>query len=294
MERNATDFMRSIFSNASDWPTVIYSSVASHQGSRSFFRSTDAAKLSQLARVLPEQWRGRWLVNLMPFTLRTMRLRVADFLGVPEAIGQLANSQPAMLRAKVLNLSRSVRALTSERILPISTWAAYWPQLYATEGGPKLLKSLHHHSVCGEGKGSKLASSGPWHSIQICSPVAELTSKLVLHAAATSAVASGETSGSAGAPAGWQFPSHGRSHASESFQLCHDCPRSLLPVHIKPVPSPRCETLPRLRAMTNGTTASLTVWNKAATQRCPAACLATPPVDTPTQSGHVSSRTCVL
>ncbi|CAN0309063.1 unnamed protein product [Ectocarpus sp. 6 AP-2014] len=80
-----------------------------------------------------------------------------------------------------------------------------------------------------------------------------------------------------------QFPEVGRS-----FQLCHDCAKTLLPFHVKPVPDPVCEVIRSLPSSVETGEA----WNG---EVCPDWCMETSPVSQKeTQSGRVDVRKCGL
>ena len=69
-------------------------------------------------------------------------------------------------------------------------------------------------------------------------------------------------------------------------QVCTDCPATLLPFHVKPIPDPTCETTQAL-----GDQVTLgSAWDK---ELCPSWCMEMSPVSqTPTESGEVDVREC--
>lgn len=70
--------------------------------------------------------------------------------------------------------------------------------------------------------------------------------------------------------------------------MCTDCPKALVPYHVKAVPEPVCQTLKYLP----GNAAAGEVWNK---DLCPDWCLETDPVgQTLTGSGTVKVRVCEI
>ncbi|CAN0346175.1 unnamed protein product [Ascophyllum nodosum] len=79
---------------------------------------------------------------------------------------------------------------------------------------------------------------------------------------------------------------HQTSAVRRTLELCTDCPASLLPFHVKPVPEPVCKRITSLPS--NASTGE--VWNN---EICPDWCMTTEPVDqTPTESGLVDVRIC--
>ncbi|CAM9927296.1 unnamed protein product [Ectocarpus fasciculatus] len=80
-----------------------------------------------------------------------------------------------------------------------------------------------------------------------------------------------------------QFPEVGRS-----FQLCHDCPQSLVPFHVKPIPDATCEVVQSLPRNAEAGEA----WDG---KLCPEWCMEESPVsEKETQSGRVDVRECPL
>ncbi|CAB1109494.1 unnamed protein product [Ectocarpus sp. CCAP 1310/34] len=74
----------------------------------------------------------------------------------------------------------------------------------------------------------------------------------------------------------------------KSFQVCSDCPRQLLPAHVKPIPEPVCETVESLP----GNAETGEVWDG---ELCPDWCMKQAPVSQKeTQSGPVDVRECSM
>ncbi|CAM9152539.1 unnamed protein product [Ectocarpus fasciculatus] len=74
----------------------------------------------------------------------------------------------------------------------------------------------------------------------------------------------------------------------KSFQVCSDCPRGLLPFHIKPIPEPVCETVEALP----GNAKMGEVWDG---ELCPGWCMDEAPVSQKeTESGLVDVRECSI
>ncbi|CBJ32277.1 expressed unknown protein [Ectocarpus siliculosus] len=79
-----------------------------------------------------------------------------------------------------------------------------------------------------------------------------------------------------------------RADVGKSFQVCSDCPRQMLPVHVKPIPEPVCEIVESLP----GNAETGEVWDG---ELCPDWCMKQAPVSQKeTQSGPVDVRECSI
>eukprot|EP00903_Cladosiphon_okamuranus_P015286 g14126.t1 len=83
-------------------------------------------------------------------------------------------------------------------------------------------------------------------------------------------------------------PKPRNSQIGDIFQVCTDCPESLIPHHVKPTPEPTCVVAARLLPENQ----TYPAWNGTL---CPSWCMAEQPVDKKqTQSGFVDVRKCSL
>jgi hypothetical protein len=131
---------------------------------------------------------------------------------------------------------------------------------YSQSSGGCLYGSQHYHRECKMG------------DIRVCSNVTDVVAQLLL--------------GRAIAPTGrdrWVRPI--KTGSRSRLEICTDCPRTMLPFHIKPKPNLTCEYGPMTKAGVAGNT-----WKPPS---CPSECLRTDPVGQQvTQRGSVDVRDC--
>ncbi|KAJ8050913.1 hypothetical protein HOLleu_04296 [Holothuria leucospilota] len=160
-----------------------------------------------------------------------------------------------------------------ERIQILDTFALVTGMRHGSHSSPFIMRSNHFHRSCNELGGS----------MKICGDATEMVAQVLL--------------GKTIAPKGkdvWikSVKDHDsvRNMDSRKIMVCHDCPQSLLPFHIKRIPDLKCyRTTQGLRPAEEK---NFKVWDGTL---CPSECMKTEPVgQVQTESGPVDVRECVV
>ena len=290
LAHNATTFLRDyVFrQNAGRWPDVIYSNSLKlwqtplPNATLHSLALATAERVRPILSLIPKSWSGRWVINTLESTLRCPPVLTNAMLS-ESVLATIANDPQRSSRRDnfehILRAAQHQMKAIDERIQLTTTWPMYKAKLDETETGSKdLLGSLHHHKLCGK----------PGAEVRVCSDVTEFLSLLLLHIADTVPRSSGRPNLSGGVIGGSGFASS-QLPPDRSLQLCADCPESIVPVHIRPVPEPSCTTtsvLPR-------DTTTHHVWPTSGSAVCPRWCMETiPPRNKPTQHGIVEELYC--
>ncbi|XP_071836599.1 uncharacterized protein [Apostichopus japonicus] len=213
----------------------------------------NALQLKLLAETIPESWNGTFYA-LNGFKAHEGSLYTPD------------GRQASMDEAKAFpTFHKSIRTLDG--------FALATPWRHTTEGAPFIMKSMHWHRQCSDMNGN----------VRVCGDPTEMIAQILLCKAL--------------APDGknvWLTslekcePTNG--NLDRKMTLCHDCPHSLFPWHIKRVPNLKCTTLTGL--LPNIAKQDQQAWNGSL---CPIDCMRTDPVGKyETQSGSVDVRICTI
>ncbi|KAJ8051103.1 hypothetical protein HOLleu_04550 [Holothuria leucospilota] len=165
--------------------------------------------------------------------------------------------------------------LIDKRVQIVDAFALSTGVRHGSGSSPLILKSNHFHRWCNE-LGGKM---------RVCGDATEMVAQLLL--------------GKAIAPKGkdvWMKSVRGKDRDSvgnmdsREIMVCHDCPQSLLPFHIKRIPDLKCyKTRQGLRPAEEK---NFKVWDGTL---CPNECLKTKPVgQAQTESGPVDVRECTV
>ncbi|KAJ8051092.1 hypothetical protein HOLleu_04532 [Holothuria leucospilota] len=162
-----------------------------------------------------------------------------------------------------------------KRIQIVDAFALTRGVRHGSETSPRIMGSNHFHRLCNELSGS----------MRVCGDATEMVAQLLL--------------GKAIAPKGkdvWMksvLEKDGdvvKNVDTREIMVCHDCPKSLLPFHIKRIPDLKCyRTTEGLRPAEEK---NFKVWDGTL---CPSECMNTKPVgQTQTESGPVDVRECMV
>ncbi|KAJ8051085.1 hypothetical protein HOLleu_04522 [Holothuria leucospilota] len=146
---------------------------------------------------------------------------------------------------------------------------------HGSESSPVILKSNHFHRWCNELGGN----------MRVCGDATEMVAQLLF--------------GKAIAPKGkdvWMESIRNKDGEliknmdTREIMVCHDCPKSLLPFHIKRIPDLKCYR--STQGLRPAEEKNFKVWDGTL---CPSQCMKTNPVgQTQTESGPVDVRECVV
>ncbi|CAB1112262.1 unnamed protein product [Ectocarpus sp. CCAP 1310/34] len=169
------------------------------------------------------------------------------------------------------------------RVSFMSAFPMYQAKFFENEGSKQGTRryggNIHYHYI------SSAASNPEAHngSIMVHSTMTEMLANVMIGRAVETKAAL-----YAKAAASTDTNRQERADVGKSFQVCSDCPRDLMPFHVKPIPEPICETAESLR----GEAEIGEVWNG---ELCPDWCMKQAPVSQlGTQSGPVDVRECSL
>ncbi|CBJ32276.1 expressed unknown protein [Ectocarpus siliculosus] len=169
------------------------------------------------------------------------------------------------------------------RVSFMSAFPMYQAKFFENEGSKQGTRryggNIHYHYI------SSAASNPEAHngSIMVHSTMTEMLANVMIGRAVETKAAL-----FAKAAASTDVNKQERADVGKSFQVCSDCPRDLMPFHVKPIPDPICETAESLR----GDAQVGEVWNG---ELCPDWCMKQAPVSQlATQSGPVDVRECSL
>ncbi|CAM9107182.1 unnamed protein product [Ectocarpus sp. 13 AM-2016] len=167
------------------------------------------------------------------------------------------------------------------RVSFMSAFPMYQAKFFENEGSKPGTRryggNIHYHYI------SSAASNPEAHngSIMVHSTMTEMLANVMIGRAVETKAAL-----YAKAAASTKTNEQERADVGKSFQVCSDCPRDLMPFHVKPIPEPICETAESLR----GEAEIGEVWNG---ELCPDWCMKHAPVSQlETQSGPVDVREC--
>lgn len=189
----------------------------------------------------------------------------------------LSGSQKELSLSEFQQYIRNLKTLESafgdDRVRAIDMYSMTRGMAMAGQVPGKVKSSAHQHAWCQER--SDLFNE----SIRVCSNVTEALGNLLLGRALAPNGKEGRTGPHTGLA---------KEPSARSIEVCADCPRSLLPFHVKPVPNLTCAT-GKFEAIPTEAVGAL--WE---TPSCPEDCLKTAPVERKdTESGPVDVRKCV-
>ncbi|XP_071849551.1 uncharacterized protein [Apostichopus japonicus] len=213
---------------------------------------TNSLHLTYLTKTIPASWDGI-IYTMNGFKCHDGSLYTYD--------GRQADIRVA---EKILTFDKRFRALDG--------FALATPLRHATQSSPKIMKAFHWHRPCKEQDGE----------IQVCGDATEMVAQILL--------------GKAIAPNGkdaWLSSLENcgpkQNNLKRNIEVCHDCPKQLIPWHIKKVPNPICYNSTVL-LQTDDT--DIQAWGGSL---CPNDCMKTAPVgQEDVKSGRVDVRICTV
>ncbi|XP_071849911.1 uncharacterized protein [Apostichopus japonicus] len=210
---------------------------------------TNSMQIKLLAKTIPVSWKG------IIYTMNGFKSHDGSFYTID---GRQADLR---LAKEILTFDKRFRALDG--------FALATPWRHATESAPRIMSSFHWHRTCNERD----------REIRVCGDATEMVAQILL--------------GKVLAPKGknaW-VSSFGKCdrNIEREISLCHDCPKRLLPWHIKRVPNLKCSTSTSLLSIGEN---DIQAWDGSL---CPSECMKTTPVGTEdVQSGSVDIRICTV
>ncbi|KAJ8047331.1 hypothetical protein HOLleu_06308 [Holothuria leucospilota] len=162
-----------------------------------------------------------------------------------------------------------------QRVQVLDGWTVATGMRHDTEKSPMIMGSPHWHRWCNELNGE----------MRVCGNPTEMVAQILL--------------GKVLAPDGkksWlksvesQVQQRVTLSVPREILLCHDCPESLLPFHVKRVPELKCYK--STKGLNKGFLKNVHVWNGS---MCPTDCMKTEPTGkATTNSGMVDVRECFV
>ncbi|KAJ8047373.1 hypothetical protein HOLleu_06357 [Holothuria leucospilota] len=219
------------------------------------FLDTSKQKLSLLVEKIPPSWGG---------TIYPVQNFKSKCLAYYNALGLLAAQNEAKASLSV-----------DPRVDILDGFTLSTGMRHATQSSPFIIKSHHLHHFCKELNGE----------MRVCGNPTEMIAQFLL--------------GQVIAPKGrdvwmksidYKMREKVRLSNTRTIRVCHDCPKTLMPFHIKSEPDLHCyESAEGLQLNLEQT---YTVWND---RPCPKECMQTQPVGKVyTQSGSVDVRQCTI
>ncbi|KAJ8050919.1 hypothetical protein HOLleu_04302 [Holothuria leucospilota] len=215
----------------------------------------NSLQLKALFQVIPPSWKGVIYPTIF-FGCRAWYLYTASGVERRKELAESFNS-------------------IDERIHILDDFALITGVRHGSEGSPSIMGSNHFHRPCNELGGS----------MKICGDATEMIAQVLL--------------GKAIAPKGkdvWMKSVKDKDREavqnmdSREIMVCHDCPQSLLPFHIKKIPDLKCYR--STQGLRPAEEKNFKVWDGTL---CPSECMKTIPVgQAPTESGPVDVRECVV
>ncbi|KAJ8050907.1 hypothetical protein HOLleu_04286 [Holothuria leucospilota] len=220
-----------------------------------FVSVSTSLQLKSLFQVIPPSWKGVIYPTIF-FGCRAWYLYTASGTEKRRELAETFNS-------------------IDERTQILDDFALITGMRHGSQNSPLVMGSNHFHRPCNELRGS----------MRICGDATEMVAQLLL--------------GKAIAPKGkdvWIKSVKEKDREavqnmdSREIMVCHDCPQSLLPFHIKRIPDLKCyRTTQGLRPAGEK---KIKVWDGTL---CPSECMKTEPVgQVQTESGPVDVRECVV